>query len=35
MFLDRPAGTIGTTHDGKVNDKLADGATMNSTFYMQ
>ncbi|KAH8832764.1 glycoside hydrolase family 16 protein [Flagelloscypha sp. PMI_526] len=34
MFLDRPAGTIGTTHDGKVNDKLADGATMNSTFYM-
>jgi hypothetical protein len=35
MFLDRPKGVIGTTHDGRVNDKLADGATMNSTFYMQ
>lgn len=35
MFLDRPKGTVAKTNDGKTNDVLADGATMNSTYYMQ
>lgn len=32
LFLDRPHGSV--TTKGNVNDKLAEGATINSTFTL-
>lgn len=32
LYLDKPEGPIKTT--GNVNDKVAEGATMNSTFTL-
>jgi len=32
LFLNPPAGSVSTSADGKTNDKLGDGSTLNSTY---